>query len=102
MCLFRWFIDELYAVSIAPSLSTRIVIGFGMRELVKSARSLESQTASFAAKQIEMYSASQVEVATQVCFFERQLTAPLATRKMLPLVDFLVVRHPPQSASENP
>ncbi len=99
---FSRLIEALYAVSIALSLSTLIVIGCGILKLFKSARSLDSHTASLVAKRQTMYSASQVEVATQVCFLHRHQTAPLATRKMLPLVDFRVVRQPAQSASAYP
>ena len=69
---------------------------------MRSARRRESHIASFAAQHEAMYSASQVEVAAQVCFFERQLIAPPAAKNIEPLVDFPDSLQPPQSASENP
>ena len=57
---------------------------------------------SLVAKHVAMYSASHVEVETQVCFFDFQLTAPPAIKKTKPLVDLRLFRQPAQSASENP
>ena len=102
MCLFRWFIDKLCAVSIAPLLSTPILIRVGFVPLVRSFSSRDNIIASFAAELDAMHSASQIEVATQICFFDLQLIAPPAARKIAPLVDFRDVLHPPQSALENP
>lgn len=53
--------------------------------------------ACFPAAQSAMYSASVVEVATQRCFLLDQDTAPLANRKVLPDVDFLLSGSPAKS-----
>ncbi len=78
-------------VSIAPALSTFMVIGLGGSKPKLSAISRESQTVSFAAWRDAMYSASHEEVATIVCFFDLQLV------KTYPLVDLRDSRHPAQS-----
>ena len=49
-----------------------------------------------------MYSASHVDVATQVCFLDLQDTAPPAKWNRKPLVDFRLSLHQVQSASEKP
>ena len=102
MCLLRWFIDAFFALSIAPLLSTPNEIALVTSDFRRSAIKRASYIASFAAMHIAMYSASQVEVAMQVYFFELQETAPPATRNRKPLVDLRLFLHPLQSTSENP
>ena len=48
---------------------------------------------------IAMYSASAVDSATVGCFFVVQLTGQLLILITYPVVDFLSVKSPPQSAS---
>eukprot|EP00171_Calliarthron_tuberculosum_P000928 IDg928t1 len=57
------------------------------------------QMASFTAVARAMYSASEDDCATHPCFLDFQLTAPPAIKNVKPLVDFLLVRQPPQSES---
>ena len=57
---------------------------------------------SFVARHDAMYSASQVESATQVSFLDLVLTATPANKKIAPLVLFLVILYPPRSAAEYP
>ena len=90
------------AVSIAPLLSTPRTIGLGFGVAWRSANKRESQFDSFTTMHIAMHSASQVDVATQVCFLDFQETAIPATKKRKPIVDFRLSLHPAQSASEKP
>eukprot|EP00171_Calliarthron_tuberculosum_P002044 IDg2044t1 len=76
-----------------------IVIGVGEDLPSISARSLEIQIYSLAAEQEAMYLASHVDVAITVCFFDLQQTAPAASRKIKPSVDFRDSVQPPQSES---
>ncbi len=94
--------DEFRAVSMAPASSTLIFIGLGGLRPRNSAISRESQTASFAAWQDAMYSASHEEVAIVICFFDLQLTAPPAIVTTYPLVDFRDSWQRAQSESEYP
>ncbi len=57
----------------------------------------DCETASFAAKQDTMYSASQGEVAAMVCFVDRQLTGQPGIMNTYTLEDILVSMHPPPS-----
>ncbi len=102
ICLF-FLLDR----SVVGSVKSFIIVyvdsnKLGFAEFFKSARSLDNHTASFAARQQAIYSASQVEVATHICFLDFQQTAPPATRNTISLVDFRVSRHPAQSASAYP
>ena len=57
---------------------------------------------SFVARHYAIYSASQVESATQVSFLDRALKATPTNKKIAALVLFLVILHPPRSAAEYP
>ena len=50
---------------------------------------------TFVPRHDALYTAAEVQVATQVCFLDLQLTDSPATKKIAPLVDFLVILHPP-------
>ncbi len=80
----------------------RILFGFRLPKPENSAASRDIQIASFAAEHDEIYSSSHDDVATIVCFFDRQHTGPSAIMNKCPLVDFLESRQPPQSESVYP
>ena len=86
-------IDAFFALSIVPSLSRPNDIGFDSFDFCRSASNLESQIDSFAAAHISMYSASQFEVTTHVCFFYFQDTAQ-CNQKYRNVVDFRLFLFP--------
>ena len=65
----------------------------------KSASILRIHTASFAASDSAINSASVVESETHVCFLQAQLIAPPFNKKIYPEFDFLSMRHSAQFAS---
>ena len=94
MCLLHWFTEAFLAVPIVQLLSTPRAIGFGSGVAWRSTNKRESHIDSLTAMRIAMYSASQVDVATQVCFLDLQDTAPHPTKNRKPLVDFGISLHP--------
>ena len=68
----------------------------------KPANKRECHIDSLTAMHIAMYSSSQDELATQVWFLDLQDTAAPATKNRKPLVNFRLLLHPAQSASEKP
>ena len=102
ICSLRSFIDVLFAVSMVPSLSTLICTVEGFSWFSRSDNNRVSQIDSLVGRHGAMFSASQVEVATYVCFLDLHDTAPPGTRNIAPLVGLRETLQPPQSVSENP
>lgn len=76
-CCMCWCKDRSSATVMAALLSQRMVIG-GDSEVLKpiSQRSILSQIASFAALNTDMYSASQDDEATVLCFLHAHEITP--------------------------
>lgn len=79
--------------------SVRSVIG---TVSLNSLNPFRYQIACRAVRDIAMYSASVVEMATEVCFFDSQLIGQFPNRKTYPEYDFRSERFLPWSASEYP
>src|SRR5260370_42447392 len=88
-------------MAIADWLSTWRVVGALMFCFILFS-SLRSQTSSFAACAAAMYSASVLDSATALCFFELQLMAAPASKKTYPDVDFRSLTLVAQLASTKP
>ena len=70
MCFDLSLMTAKFVIAIAQSLTTAIEIGLNFTSDVISEIILESQIASLVARHIAMYSASQDDVVTHVCFFD--------------------------------
>lgn len=81
MCLSIWLIDLFLPMLIVLLLS--ILIGSRYGSLFSNSPTKRpSHVDSLVARLDAMYSASQVEVATQVCFLDLRLMAPLQLRML--------------------
>eukprot|EP00171_Calliarthron_tuberculosum_P023394 IDg23394t1 len=101
LCL-KWFCKDVRDHFAYPWLSTCRSIVFVDGVVNTNENVFFTQIASLTAVARAIYSASDEDWAMHPCFFDFQLTAPPAIRKAYPLVDFLLVMHPPQSESLNP
>ncbi len=86
MCLDRLWNCGFRAIDTAPILSPHITVASLCGNPSSSHRFLNQQ-ASLPALDKATYSASVVDRAITVCFFERQVIAPPAARKTCPDVD---------------
>ncbi|MCH89133.1 hypothetical protein A2U01_0010026, partial [Trifolium medium] len=68
----------------------------------KSFSKNKSQISSHVALDKALYSASEDDLETVVCFFSFHDTRDEPMKKQYPVVDFLVSRQPAQSESEKP
>jgi len=91
----HWFLARSIADLLSTSNST-----VSSLNIFNSLSKAVSHSAWQAAEQAAMYSASQVERATTVCFFELQDIGDPDSRKTYPEVVFLSVASPLQSESE--
>ena len=87
MCLVRSWNSGLRAMAIADWLSMWRVVGES-RSRPRSVSSHLNQMTSLVACVVAIYLASVLERATEVCFFELQLTAAPPSMKTKPEVDF--------------
>ena len=88
-------------MAMVPWLSSCMIIGLE-QFICKSLISRRNHTASWVAAQSAIYSASNVESATDGCFLLTQLIAPSDSINTFPEVDRRLSESEAQSASEYP